>query len=113
MGTCDGNHPAVLEHFARQPFGARSKGQPPIQQRLHHRHTTRHHIADDDHIRGDVQLRGLEPLDQFDTERPQLRAHGRIDVAVGAGDLVAGGLRDGGDAAHERPADSQNMNVHQ
>ncbi len=51
-----------------------------------------------------------KPCVTLDAERFELRAHRRIDVAVGAGDAMAGGLRDGRDAAHERAADAEDMN---
>ena len=59
-----------------------------------------------------VSWRGLEPRGELDAERLELRAHGWIDVPVRPGDAVARRLGDGGDAAHERAADAENVNVH-
>ena len=53
-----------------------------------------------------------KPLDELDAQRLELRAHGWIDVLVGPGDAMARGLGDGGDAAHERAADAEDVNVH-
>ena len=55
---------------------------------------------------------GIEARDELDAERFELRAHGWIDVLVRTGDAMARGLGDGGDAAHERAADAENVNVH-
>ncbi len=59
-----------------------------------------------------LELLGVEAFDELDAERRELRAHRRIDVAVRAGDPVARGLGDGGDAAHESAADAEDMDVH-
>ena len=56
---------------------------------------------------------GVEALDELDAQRLELRAHGWIDVLVGTGDAMTGGLGDGGDAAHEGAADAENVDVHQ
>ena len=58
------------------------------------------------------ELGGVETRGELDAERLELRAHGWIDVLVRARDAMAGGLGDGGDAAHERAADAENVNVH-
>jgi hypothetical protein len=108
----DRQHPAVLEHLARQPFRAGGIGNVFVQQRFDHGLAARHDIADDDDVRLRAQLGRLEPFDHLDPESFQLRAHRRVDVAIGAGDTMAGGARDGGDAAHERAADAQDMHVH-
>ena len=59
-----------------------------------------------------VSWRGVEPRGELDAERLELRAHGWIDVLVRTRDAMARGLGDGGDAAHERAADAENVNVH-
>ena len=59
-----------------------------------------------------LELRGFEALRELDAQRLELRAHGWIDVLVRTGDAMARGLGDGGDAAHERAADAENVNVH-
>jgi len=65
-----------------------------------------HDIAHDDNVGRGFELRGIEALDHLDAQCRELRAHGRIDVAIGAGDAMTGRARDGGDAAHERAADA-------
>ena len=59
-----------------------------------------------------VELAGVEARGELDAERLELRAHGWIDVLVRPGDAVPRGLGDGGDAAHERAADAEDVNVH-
>ena len=55
---------------------------------------------------------GFETRGELDAQRLELRAHGWIDILVRPGDAMARGLGDGGDAAHERAADAENVNVH-
>ena len=59
-----------------------------------------------------VELRGVVPLGQRDAERLELVAHRRVDVGVAAGHPVPGGLRDRRDAAHERAADAEDVQMH-
>ena len=101
-----------LQHLARQPFRAGDVRNVAFEQRLDDGQPARHHVADHHHVRRGLELRGLEPLRDLDAERLELRAHGRIDVAIGAGDAMPGGLGDGGDAAHERAADTEDVKVH-
>ena len=54
----------------------------------------------------------LVALDHLDAERRELRAHRRIDVAVGARDAMARGAGQRGDAAHEGAADAEDVHVH-
>ena len=51
-------------------------------------------------------------FNQLNAKGAQLVAHGRIDARVAAGDFVPRLARQCGQAAHESPADSQNMYVH-
>ena len=87
-------------------------GETAIQHCFNHRHAARHDIADDHHIRRGIQLLGPESFHQFDSQGAQLGAHRWIDIAVGAGHPVTRRLGNGGDTAHECPANSQYMNVH-
>src|SRR6185437_10915817 len=112
MCTGHGQDPTVAQHFARQPFRTRCIGNTALEQRLDDGLAARHDIAHDDHVGRGIELRGVVAFDELYPERLELRAHRRVDVAVGAGDAMAGGARDVGNAAHEGPANSQNVNVH-
>ena len=57
--------------------------------------------------------RRVVAVDELDAERFELRAHRRIDVLIGARDVVPGLFRDGRDAAHEGSADAEDVNAHQ
>ena len=71
-----------------------------------------HDIADDDHIGLELELFRVIALDEFDPQRLELIRHRRIDVLIGSRDTMAGGARQRGDTAHERAADTENVNVH-
>ena len=90
----------------------RHEGNAALQQRLDHGLAARHDIADHHHVRCRIELRGVEALHDVDAQRLQLRAHRRIDILVRTGDAMTGGTRDGGDAAHERAADAEYVDVH-
>ncbi len=87
----DREHPALLAAPRGQPFRPRDIGHAALEQRLHHRLAARHDVADHDHVRRRIELRGLEAFDELDTERLELRAHRRVYVAIRAGDREARG----------------------
>src|ERR1700686_1445638 len=105
-------YPALAQYRIGQPLRPRGIRQVAIEHGLDHRHAARHDVADDDDLGLELELFGVVALDQFDAERAQLRAQRRIHIAVRTGDAVSGRARDRGDAAHERAANSENMNVH-
>ena len=106
VGPGNRKHPAVVQHRTRQPFGPRHVGKAALEQLFDDRLPAGHDIAYDDNVGRGFELRGIEALDHLDAQCRELRAHGRIDVAIGAGDAMTGRARDGGDAAHERAADA-------
>ena len=112
VGARDREHPAVLEYLARQPFRTGDVRQRAVEQRLDHRLAARHDVADHHDIGGRVELRGLVACEHLDAELLELRAHRRVELAVGAGDAMAGGARNGGDPAHESAADAKDVQVH-
>src|SRR5207244_4203068 len=69
-------------------------------------------VADDVEVRLEGELLAPIAFDQLDAQAAQLIAHRRIDVRVAAGHGVAGLARQRCDTAHERAADTQDMNVH-
>ena len=112
VGARDREHPTIAQYFAREPLRTRFERNLPLEQRLDHRRTASHDVADHHHIGRGLELRRLETLDDFDAERRELRAHGRINVAVRPGHPMARGLGDRRDAAHEGAADPENVYVH-
>src|SRR6186713_2958195 len=108
----DSEHVNVSQYFARQPFRSRGVGNAAVEQCLDDRDTARHHVAYDHHVGAGHELPGFETRGELDTQRLQLRAHGWIDILVRPGDAMARSFRDGRDAAHERTADAENVNVH-
>ena len=108
----DGERPAAREHVPRQPLRPGRVRNATLQQRFDQRVAAAHDVADDDDVRPQLQLLRLVALDQLDAERGELVGHRRIDVLVRAGDAMAGRARQRRDAAHERAADPENVNVH-
>ncbi len=86
--------------------------QTAIEHIFHCRITARQGVADYYTIRRGIKMGGIITLHQLDALLRQLRAHRRIDVGVGTADAITKLTRQHGDAAHERAADSQNMNMH-
>ena len=87
-------------------------GSGGYEQRFDHWLPTHHHVADDDDVRGRIELRGLEALGHLDAEGLELRAHWGINVAVRASDVMARRLGDSRDAAHESAANAEYVEVH-
>src|SRR6185312_14310576 len=112
MSTRDRQHPAAFEDLTRQPLRPGRIGKPTLEQGLDYRVAAGHDVADHHDVGRRIELPRLEALDDVDAEGLELRAHGRIDVAIRAGDPMTGRARYGGNAAHESAADSENMNVH-
>ena len=113
MGARYGQYPAPLQHMFRQPLGTRGIGQPLIEQVLHRRIAPRHGVAHHHHIRRRLQVLGPIALHQLDAGRCQLGAHGGIDIGVRSADLMAQRPGQQGDTAHERSADTEDMEMHQ
>jgi hypothetical protein len=105
-------HPAVMQHMFGQPLRAGDIGQAFVEHSFKQRVATRNGVADDENVGLQRQLAKVEAFNQFNARSAKLVAHRRIDVGVAARDLVTGGNRQLGDAAHEGAADTQNMNVH-
>jgi len=95
-----------------QPLGARDIRQALLQYRFHERVAAAHDIAHHHYVRAGLQLRRVEALYQTDTQRLELRGHGRVDITVAAGNAMPGRLRQRSDATHESAADTENVDVH-
>ena len=106
------NDPAISQHMFCKPGRAGGIGHTLVQYRLDDRHTAAHDVADDDEVGRKIQLPGIEAFDQVDAKAAQLIAHGRIHAAIATGHPVAGLAGNGGNSAHERPANTEDMNMH-
>ncbi len=113
MRPGDGGDLASAQHVLRQPLRARRVRQPAVEQPLDDRLAAAHHVADDDDVGLEVELFRSIALDQRDALRLELRAHRRVDAGIRAGDAVARRAGQRGDAAHERAADAEDVQVHQ
>jgi hypothetical protein len=111
MRAGDGEHVLSGEDVFGQPLRPGHVALAMIKDRFQQRVAAHHNVADHPHVGAHDQLLLVEPFGQLDAERAQLLAHRRIDVRVAAGDSIAGGARDGRDAAHEGAADSEDMEV--
>ena len=100
------------QHVLRQPLGSGRIRDAAIQHFLNDVVTAAHDVADYDAIRIDIELSGVVTLMDIDAQIAQLCAHGRVNVAVAATDVMARGARQRGHSAHEGPADSQYVYVH-
>ena len=108
-------NPLVVQDVFIQPLRPGHVGQARIEDGLDQRITARNHVAHDEHVGALRYARKLFRTPAFgeaDPERRQLSGHRRIDVGIATGDGVARALRNGGDAAHERAADAQDVQVH-
>ena len=83
-----------------------------VEDRFHERVAARHNIADHPQIGRDRDLFLAETFGELDAQRHHLVAHRRIDVGVAAGDAVTGLPCESGHPAHERAADTEDMDVH-
>ena len=108
----DRQHPAVGQHFAREPLRPRHVRDAAFEQRFDDRHAARADIAHDDDIGTRLELLGAIALRQFDAERRELRAHRRVYVAIRTADAMSRAARNRGDAAHESSADAEDVYVH-
>ena len=109
-------HPAVGQHVLVQPLRPRHVGVAGVEDRFHQRIAARHHVADHEHVgvtRHARELRRVPAFGEADAEPFELRGHRRIDVGVAPRDDVARRPGDGGEAAHERAADTEDVQVHQ
>src|SRR5690606_22395891 len=109
MRARDGEDPFVAQHIFSKPLGTGIVRHAGIQQRLDRGVAAAQHVTDDDAVEI-LELPPVITLVQADAELAQLRAHRRVYVLIRTGYLMARGLRQRGDAAHERTAYSEDMN---
>ena len=109
----DRKHVAARKHMLAEPGGTGRIGKPPVENRLEKRIAAGDGVADHEDVGPDgIKLRDVIALHDLDPRIAERVAHGWVDVCVAPGHLVAGLARELGDAAHERAADAENMNVH-
>src|SRR5690606_33157029 len=112
VGAGDGHDVPPVKHVARQPLRPGAVRQAALEHGLHCRVAARHRVPDHDAVGCGLELVLREALGHVDAQAAELGAHRRVDVLVAAGDPVAGCGREGRDAAHERPADAEYVQVH-
>ena len=120
MGAGDGNHVPALQNMFRQPLRAAGVGQASIQNGFHQREfgvaigqaRPADDIAHHKHVGLQCELVSAKAFHQLNAQRAQLVAHGRVNAAVAARDLVARFARQRGQAAHKSAANPENVYVH-
>ena len=112
VGAGNAKNPALAENILGQPLRPRHVGPVSVENFLKQRIAARNGIADDEQIGIQADLIRAVSFGQEDALLFQLGAHRWIDVGIAAGDPMAGGTRQEGDAAHEGAASAKNVNVH-
>lgn len=102
----------MVQHVFSQPLRAGNIRQPTVQNRLDHIHPAPGDIADDVNIGLKfLQLRGIEALVYAYAQGFELGAHRRIHLRVATADFEPGFFGNGGNPAHKRAADTDNVDV--
>jgi hypothetical protein len=109
---CDGKHPPSREHVCGEPFRSRRIGQARIEHVLDRGIAARHDVTDDDTVRRRLEIGRRIAFEHRNAERFELRAHGRIHIAIRAAHAVTFGLGECGDATHERAAYAEYVDAH-
>jgi len=102
----------IMQDILRQPLWSRRVAMFVVEHRLYNVNTTTHNVTDNDAVRIDSQLLGINTFVNVDTQLFELRAHRWVDVAIAACHFVACGTRERSDATHECAANTKNMYVH-
>src|SRR5438105_13868787 len=101
----------AAEHVLGEPLRPRNIALPALENGLHQGIAARDDVADDPNVGAQGELRRVEAFGKLDAEPRELLAHRRIDVGIAAGNAVSRGLGDGGNAAHERAADAEDVKM--
>ncbi len=120
MGARHGQYVAPLQDMLGQPLRPAGVGAARVEDGFHQgklraaigQAGAADHVAHHKHIGFQCHLVGAIAFDQFDVERAQLVAHGRVDAGVAAGHLVACSACECRQAAHEGATDAQNVYMH-
>ena len=110
MRAGDNEIMASAEEKLLQSFGQREVEEFAIKNRFHGGVAPRHRVADDDEVRGGNILR-TEPRCDFNALGFQECGHRGVDVFVLSGDLKSAMAHGGGDGAHRRAADAEEVDV--
>src|SRR4051812_39902180 len=111
MSARDREDMAAAQHVVREPLRPGNVPLSAVEDRLHQRIAAGDDVADYPKVRLQRNLVFAEPLGELDAERRELIAHRRINIRIAAGDSIAGGARDRRNAAHERAANAEDMEV--
>ena len=109
------DHPPLAQHGLGKPLRPGRVRQPGIENRLEQSIAARDRVADQENVgavRHCLELGSLIAFDQLDAEFLQLMAHRRIDISVAAGHFMSSRSRNGGDTAHERAANTYDVQMH-
>lgn len=112
MCACNCEHPASVQDVFGQPLGAGNIGLAAIENGFEQWNASPHCVADDPKIGCKLELIFVETLDEIDARGLKLGAHGRVNVCIATGNLVAACACELGDSAHESAANAKDMNVH-
>ncbi len=102
----------AAEYVLGQPLRPRNVPLPMVENCFHQGVAARDDVADDPGIGAQRKLPRVEAFGKLDAERRELLAHRRIDVGIAAGNAISRGLGDGGNAAHERAANAEDVEMH-
>ncbi len=105
-------HAPAEQGIFGEPLRAGNITVAAIQYGLHQLLAAAHDIPDHPHVRIQRRLIGAISHGQLDALRFELGAHRRINIGIASGDPMAGGLGDGGNAAHESAANAEYVDVH-
>ena len=112
VGAGHGQYPAVTQHGFAQPLRPGGIGEAFLEDVFHRFMAPwQAGVADHDEIRRRIQLRRLETFEYRDARGCELVAHGRIDGFVTATDVEPELLSQLRQAAHERAADAEKIDM--
>ena len=112
MGTRNGNDVTARQQMPPDPGGPGIEARTAVEYGFEERIAPRDHVTDKEQVGSKIELQSGITFDHIDAGSPQLLAHGRVNRRVATGDTMSSRLREAGDAAHEGPADSQDVQVH-
>ncbi len=87
-------HPLAVQHMLAEPLRAGHIRQSAVENRFHQRIAARDHVADNEQIGLQIELLRAVTLYKTNALSLELRAHGRVDAGVAAGDRVPGAARE-------------------
>ena len=102
---------AIGKEFVVEQGGHGGEGDAAVENAFDFRIAARERVADDDEVRGGLEVGFGVGFEDGNAEGPEQVSHGRIRGLVGAGDAMALELEKAGERCHGRAADAAEMNV--